>query len=543
MGDVPGKHRVRSRNIAGRNARHRGLQPFAAGQELGVFLLRRQVESLRLRVTAEVEVDVALRIQRIGLVGLQALVSPERVQRGIDIAQIGLGVTEGIQHRDIIRRDREDLPQGYDRLPIAPALQGDLGQTALGGEVGRVEFGECGEGARAGGCVLPEVGRGQRQPRPLVFRDGGAARLRQFQHVFGGGAILVRHFGLEPVQVRESEVGIVGHGLLEMPCGHFRIRGIQRIRPGVYRILVLCGERPRLPAVELPGYGIGGAKQTAGERHGRDRAPDCMERIHVLHAGRHAQVPAHSGEVAGDDAIRAAGQRRIAFGGDAGRRGRARAGAGHKPQVGDRQDPRGGGSRHLRGDDAGEGAAHPVERRVGGEVLAAQDGDARGGWRRLILARAAHPCYEQQEHARATTRLGNVPSVPRFLENTRLQGHQFLEFRQLAEGVELRIFHQFLFVAETFFERFADVLQRAIVHARLGVRLGQVVVELGAFLHAALLQQDAVGAVVLEDVRVERERRLVCFRRLLVISCGRSTRCPGCCRWKPSSGASLSAFR
>src|SRR5579872_4362346 len=56
------------------------------------------------------------------------------------------------------------------------------------------------------------------------------------------------------------------------------------------------------------------------------------------------------------------------------------------------------------------------------------------------------------------------------LQNTRFHGEQFLEFGQLADRDEFRILHELLPLCESFFQRLADVEQRAIVHSCFGVR-------------------------------------------------------------------------
>src|SRR6476661_1796614 len=94
------------------------------------------------------------------------------------------------------------------------------------------------------------------------------------------------------------------------------------------------------------------------------------------------------------------------------------------------------------------------------------------------------------ERPQPASRRGRMKSWCR-LQNTRLQGHQLLEFGQLAKSFELGILQQLLLLFEAFLQRLADVLQGAIVHPRLGVRLGKIEVELGPLLDAALFQQHA----------------------------------------------------
>src|SRR5207244_9486869 len=59
--------------------------------------------------------------------------------------------------------------------------------------------------------------------------------------------------------------------------------------------------------------------------------------------------------------------------------------------------------------------------------------------------------------------------------------------------------------------------QSPVVHARLGVRLGQVVMKLCALFDAALLQQHAPGVAVLEHIGIERESLLIIFRSQLIL--------------------------
>src|ERR1041385_49741 len=92
------------------------------------------------------------------------------------------------------------------------------------------------------------------------------------------------------------------------------------------------------------------------------------------------------------------------------------------------------------------------------------------------------------------------------LQYTRLQGQQFFEFRHLAEGSERGIVAQLLAVLVALLDGLTEVLQSEIVASALHVERGHEVVIFGAIGHGALLQQDAVGAVVLEDFGIELER-------------------------------------
>src|SRR5579863_4368999 len=74
------------------------------------------------------------------------------------------------------------------------------------------------------------------------------------------------------------------------------------------------------------------------------------------------------------------------------------------------------------------------------------------------------------------------------LQNTRLARHQFFELRKLFHRGKRRIVLDLFLLLESFFQRLANILHRAIVHSRFCVRLGQVVMKLRPFLHATLLQ-------------------------------------------------------
>src|ERR1035437_7866026 len=104
------------------------------------------------------------------------------------------------------------------------------------------------------------------------------------------------------------------------------------------------------------------------------------------------------------------------------------------------------------------------------------------------------------------TRLGRPGGLSHLLENTRLQGEQLLEFGQLAQPGEGRVVGQLFAILIALFESLAQVLEGEIVAPTLRVEGGHRVVELGAILHAAFLQQHAVAAVVLEDLGIELQR-------------------------------------
>ena len=157
----------------------------------------------------------------------------------------------------------------------------------------------------------------------------------------------------------------------------------------------------------------------------------------------------------------------------------------------------------------GEGAAHPVERGVAGKILATQHRQARGG--RLSLGgSAAAGGQRQHRQKRAEARKRRAGRHSRLGYRTRgSSAISSLNSGNSRRFAELGILHQFLFVLEAFFERLADILQRAVVHARLGIGLRQVVVKFGALLRRCAPEQHTVSAVVLEDVLVQREGRLI----------------------------------
>src|ERR1019366_10482558 len=116
----------------------------------------------------------------------------------------------------------------------------------------------------------------------------------------------------------------------------------------------------------------------------------------------------------------------------------------------------------------------------------------------LLLCGAANPgCSRLSAGAPPERRLQARLST---LQYTRLQGQQFLELRQVAHGLEVGVFCDLLLVLKALFQRLPQILQRQVVAAGLGVQLGHVEMELGALLHVALLQQDAIAAVVLQHV-------------------------------------------
>src|ERR1700733_8388776 len=93
----------------------------------------------------------------------------------------------------------------------------------------------------------------------------------------------------------------------------------------------------------------------------------------------------------------------------------------------------------------------------------------------------------------------------RVSENLLLRGHHQLEFGIFPQPSELRLFEKFLAVLEALFEGLANVLNRAIVQARLRVGLGDVVMILGALLHGLILNRCALGAAPLENIRVDAQ--------------------------------------
>src|ERR1019366_6652840 len=151
-----------------------------------------------------------------------------------------------------------------------------------------------------------------------------------------------------------------------------------------------------------------------------------------------------------------------------------------------------------------------------------------GGWpvqaerRRNNKSGAAIPgCSRLSAGAPPESRLqARLPT----LQYTRLQGQQFLELRQVAHGLEVGVFCDLLLVLKALFQRLPQILQRQVVAAGLGVQLGHVEMELGALLHVALLQQDAIAAVVLKHVGVQLERGLVGLHGLFIFLSGEISR-------------------
>src|SRR5580692_7646552 len=90
-------------------------------------------------------------------------------------------------------------------------------------------------------------------------------------------------------------------------------------------------------------------------------------------------------------------------------------------------------------------------------------------------------------------------------ENLLLRGHQLLEFGVFPQHGELGFLEEFLPILEAFFEGLANVLNRAILDAGLGVRFGDVIVELGALLHGLILNRGSLGAAPLEYLRVDTQ--------------------------------------
>src|ERR1035441_2977282 len=129
---------------------------------------------------------------------------------------------------------------------------------------------------------------------------------------------------------------------------------------------------------------------------------------------------------------------------------------------------------------------------------------------RATLARQAEAC---PPHAARPPGKRPTPETGReacpTLENTRLQGQQFLEFGQIAQPRERRIVGQLLAILIALFERLAQVLQGEIVAPFLRVDGGHHIVEPGAIGHAALLQQHAVAGVTLKHVGIELHRGAV----------------------------------
>src|ERR1022692_2220213 len=151
--------------------------------------------------------------------------------------------------------------------------------------------------------------------------------------------------------------------------------------------------------------------------------------------------------------------------------------------------------------------AQPMEAsalRFSRRSTARRSAGAPAGWRMQLLKRSAsrtagkawpHPTrLELVEKAPAGLPAGwqakacpTSGGLSRWLENTRLQGQQFLEFRQFAQPGEGRVVGQLLALLIALFESFSQVLEGEFVAPILRVEGGHHVVELGAIGHAALL--------------------------------------------------------
>src|ERR1019366_6615460 len=107
------------------------------------------------------------------------------------------------------------------------------------------------------------------------------------------------------------------------------------------------------------------------------------------------------------------------------------------------------------------------------------------------------------------TRIDRPGDLSHWLKNTRLQGEQLLEFERLAPPGKGRVVGQLLAVLVALFESLSQVLEGEFVAPVLSVNGSHHVVEFGAILHAALLQQRTVAGVVLEDLGIELERDAV----------------------------------
>jgi len=115
------------------------------------------------------------------------------------------------------------------------------------------------------------------------------------------------------------------------------------------------------------------------------------------------------------------------------------------------------------------------------------------------------PLADAHGSVRSHDREGVVVSQ---LQNTRLQSQQLFKLRQFPQRGKLRIFVQFLAFLEALFQCLPQILNRQFVAAVFGIHLGHVVVELGALFDAPFLEQNAVGAVVFENIGIEFERGL-----------------------------------
>src|ERR1039458_8460705 len=139
---------------------------------------------------------------------------------------------------------------------------------------------------------------------------------------------------------------------------------------------------------------------------------------------------------------------------------------------------------------------------------ARRSADAPAGWRMQLVKRSANRRAGKNAPlkwvmaARKATLRGQ-------LENTRLQGQQFLELGQFAQPGDGRVVGQLLALLIAPFESFSQVLEGEFVAPILRVEGGHHVVELGAILHGALLQQHAVAGVVLENLGIELDRGAV----------------------------------
>src|SRR5207245_2886163 len=86
------------------------------------------------------------------------------------------------------------------------------------------------------------------------------------------------------------------------------------------------------------------------------------------------------------------------------------------------------------------------------------------------------------------------------------------------ERSEFRNLGNLLALLDAFFESFAQIDQRAIAGAGLGVHLRQIEMKFRTLFDGALEHQRSKRAVMLKDVGIEVERALVVFSGLLVIA-------------------------
>src|ERR1019366_5255528 len=139
--------------------------------------------------------------------------------------------------------------------------------------------------------------------------------------------------------------------------------------------------------------------------------------------------------------------------------------------------------------------------------MARRSAGGAAGWRRQLgmgrASRRAGAAYPQP------TRSDRPGGLSHWLKNTRLQGEKLLEFERLAQPGKGRVVGQLLAVLVALFESLSQVLEGEFVAPVLSVNGSHHVVEFGAILHAALLQQRTVAGVVLEDLGIELERDAV----------------------------------